>query len=89
MISHTAQDASSPAMLDTRLWEVQTEFAFLPFGMESLRDAGVSEGCHIFCIQKKVLMYLPDPYCGMYIPLSDDKHRFVRDSSLWSLLVQT
>ena len=25
----------------------------------------------------------------MYIPLSDDKHQFVRDSSLWSLFAVT
>ena len=28
-------------------------------------------------------------HCGMYLPLSDDKHRFVRDSSLWSLFART
>ena len=27
-------------------------------------------------------------YCGMYIPLSDDKHRFVRDSSKSALEIQ-
>ena len=26
--------------------------------------------------------------CGMYMPLSDDKHRFVRDSSLCTLEIQ-
>ena len=27
-------------------------------------------------------------YCGMYIPLSDDKHRFLRDSSLCALEIR-
>ena len=27
-------------------------------------------------------------HCGMYIPLSDNRHRFVRDSSLWSLFAR-
>ena len=31
--------------------------------------------------KKRILLF----YCGMYVPLSDDKHRFVRDNSLWSL----
>ena len=26
-------------------------------------------------------------HCGIYVPLSDDKHQFVRDSSLWALSV--
>ena len=27
-------------------------------------------------------------YCGMYVPLGDDKHRFVRDSSFCTLEIQ-
>ena len=51
-------------------------------------------GCFIIWFTFK--MYLHSPkcdrtfkvHCGMYIPLSDDKHRFVRDSSLCALEIQ-
>ena len=32
--------------------------------------------------------YVTHTCCGMYIPLSDDKHRFVRDSSLCALEIR-